>query len=302
MPSSGRWVFATSSLFLAAATGWFANAHGFPAARAAGAGAPADSVASAAHSTSTATEADDAASAANRALVQQLGEYKARALKAEEAEREAASALARMSSGPPSSLTNSKAEWSRMATESMIRLRTPCSSYNASVHFGHHSPRFGSGGSMNRSDLRVRLVGAGLRREEFDALGEVYERVHQKTWARIKDDCPVRERDVNSEDDSVRANDASIPDRIRQCQDDLLLTETTAFQSAVVHVDELRAAGASSKEARGAVERVMFALSESTEVLADETTKTLGREKASRVFEYGVLCVDEHVYQAVPKS
>jgi hypothetical protein len=70
----------------------------------------------------------------------------------------------------------------------------------------------------------------------------------------------------------------------------------------MMHVAELRAAGAGIERTSGVAQRVMFAVTSGPTALFDEMVKALGREKATRAIDNGVLCLDETLYDFRPPA
>jgi hypothetical protein len=249
-------------------------------------------VASGAPASATACVDDDAMKA-NQNLVDQLQESRRQRMIAE-----AQAHLAELKSkafererAKPGALRSGRDEWSRMAKDGKVRLRTPCSSWSATSGFrvvmgGRH------GGTMRHgTDVRQRAIAAGLEDEDTEALAKAYENAHTRTWRSIQAACEEGPLFREAISESSPETDA---DRVAICQASLLPNDASV-RGAMRRVAESRAAGNGGPGA-APEDRVAFALSESVDVLYDEMKKVLGEEKATRAVDFGVLCTNEASY------
>ncbi|MFO0676102.1 MAG: hypothetical protein U0169_06190 [Polyangiaceae bacterium] len=239
--------------------------------------------------------------AANANLVDQVREANERATAAEARRLEAEGALARSEARAPGSLVASKDEWTAAVKDERIRVRTPCPTQRSSVQFASMEPTRRSGSVSHRGDLAGRARAAGISDAELATLDEVYVRVHRKTWAKMATDCPVMPdaRLESDGDDDARTRVLTTDvERIRNCQGVLLSPDRLDVKDAIRNVAELRARGAGFDRAKTAEARILYALSQSGEVLFEELKATFGREKAARIADYGIVCLDETVYSA----
>lgn len=215
---------------------------------------------------------DPHAMKANENLVSQLQDYKHRQELAAAAAHtaEVKAATAKNETAMPSMISTPREEWKRMAKDGRFRIRRPCA----------------NGAYKNVTDLEA----AGFDEHETELLEEAYEHSQARTWSSMRAACEegpffaqaVAESTVSSESDLVDICQAS------------LLPDDDDTHAAMQRVAESRGAGRGvpGPEAR---DRVAFALSESMEVLFDEMTKRLGREKALRAVDYGLICYDEKI-------
>lgn len=266
---------------------------------------------------------DDDAMRANANLVGQLHDVRGRLTRASEIEQLVATKQGTKSDRTDihASLSTPNAAWARMADEKTLRLRTPCSSWSGIGRFGIiNGQRIAPSVVMSTSEKQRRASVAGLSAAELTALNDAYARTHARTWASIKSTCEANEayrkdlQDVidarNAEPESDVDRDGPVraptpppepPDdelRISLCRGALLDMTTDTSRVAVTRVAELRAAGAGIDRASTDAERVLHALTTSSDHLYDEMVKTLGKELATRALDNGVLCTHETVYDA----
>jgi hypothetical protein len=238
---------------------------------------------------------DPAAMAANANLVVEVraAERRAAAASGQASEAEGRAAAARADA--TRRFATSRDEWSRMAREGTIRVKIPCASWNSR---GHLEVQRVSGsrtiGMSSRGWPTVYAESAGFSREELDTLGEVYERVQERTWEAMRPTCEsdpaYREALVSSE------GEATARAKIDACRGSFLDLSTYGVPAGLAAGVELRAAGDSRERATGATERLFFALSEAPAFLDEEMTRAFGREKALSAVDNGVACFDEVVY------
>jgi hypothetical protein len=238
---------------------------------------------------------DADAMAANESLVGQIREANARLRSAEERGRELTAALAARARAAPQAIEPAREEWSSMARARTLRVRTPCARLGAAPGFWVTTPYGGRGhGSSHRGgSLPGRAEAARLSEEELEALASSYGRAHERTWATMKGACAAAGVRLPDDENEREAEDH---ERIRACKARLIQPAVEEVRVAAVRVAELRAAGATVARTRSERERVLFALTESASVLFEEMTRSLGREKAARAVDYGVLCLDETIY------
>ncbi len=235
---------------------------------------------------------DPIALQANANLVGQLGECRrdlgAARTQTTEAERratEAANAL-------PAQIVTPREEWSRMASGGTVRLRVPCASYD----------------SNGISDLDGRAKVVGLSPEELEALAGAYRKTHERTWRSIRATCEgeatfsarvksVQERARRRRGAAFELGEAQLVDL---CRPLVLEPDETTTRSTWSEVAQLRGAGRGSERARDDRERFAFALTESERVLLDEMVRAVGREKALRAVDHGILCLQETTYETRP--
>jgi hypothetical protein len=240
---------------------------------------------------------DPLAMAANDNLVTQVHDYGERWRHADEAARRAERRLRDREGEVPARLATSREEWTRMARDGIFRLRLPCQNWNDAPRTGFLTA---SGGrtSASRSDAPVRAVGAGISSEELEGLREAYARAAAKTWAKMKAVC-VRDEDyqaAEADEESPLENDY---DRIQACRASLV-HRTDGRMEGMAHVAKLHAAGVSTSHAQSEEELVLLALDESSAELFTAMVHALGREKALRAVDYGVLCLEESFYVLGP--
>lgn len=241
---------------------------------------------------------DAAAMEANANLVLQLQDTQRQLRSAEQRASMAESTAVAASSSAPATVVLARQEWSRMARDGMIRVLTPCNTPSATSHYavrGQH--RLNSYSHRGRSDPTARAEVAGLSPEESEALRTVYERSHARTWRAMQGVCEASEAfrdavkemgDAGSEADAVRS---------AICTNLLANASSDEGRRAIVDV-AVRRAAAHPTLGKGPTdaERVLFAVTASMDDLFDETVKMFGREKALRIANSGVLCVDEDVF------
>ena len=240
---------------------------------------------------------DRAAMEANANLVAQLSEARREKSAADERMRDAETKLAAVASAraTPRAAGGDRDEWARMARDGRVRLRTPCTSWSSGRAFG----RIGVGrrsflSSGGAHELRERARAAGLEDGELETLEQAYTRAHARTWTEMRAACEEGKFFKEAIEESGPTSDA---DKIGICQASLLPNEPGP-RAAMRRMAEARAAGTASP-GRSAEERVSFALGRSVEVLFEEMTNALGREKAERALDYGVLCTNEITYEDV---
>jgi hypothetical protein len=248
---------------------------------------------------------DAAAMAANGRLAAELHDVQDRLATAERSSREREPKSAPSATATLPSLGIAANEWSRMAREGILRIRTPCSNWDEMDHFETRSPSGGSatgGYSSGRGlGLQRRAEAAGLSREELEALTDVYHRTQSRIWKKIESACGAlvtQDESGSSTDDAAPATDEA---RIAACASAISPGDETTHR-AMGRVAELHAAGASEARAEGPQERVLFALTESTQTLSEEMVHVLGREKAARALDYGIVCIDEMIYSSHPEA
>ena len=234
---------------------------------------------------------DDDAMRANANLVRQLAELNARAQRLE-ADKVAADARAAERQAAPSPLAVPRDEWTRMREAKTLRLRTPCSSWSGRARVSLRTPshtRLSIGGHGGLASMRAEA--AGLAPEELTAVEDAYKRAHARTWTKMRPACT----DVVYERSEAPDNDA---ERLATCANRKLHVRAQQTQRAMDRVAELRAAGAGVDRTTTDEERILGALAESSETLAEELVHALGREKAARAVDYGIVCLDETTYMA----
>jgi hypothetical protein len=239
---------------------------------------------------------DDDAMQANANLVRQLAELNARAQRLE-GDVVTAETRARVQQAPPPPLSVPSAEWTRMREAKMLRLRTPCGSWDGRPRVSLRTPthtRMSIGGHGGLVSMRAES--AGLAPEELTAVEDAYKRAHARTWGKMRAACT----DVVYSRSEAPDNDA---ERLATCANRKLRVRAQETQRAMDRVAELRAAGASVERATTDEERILGALAESSDALAEELVHALGREKAARAVDYGIVCLDETTYMGErPKS
>lgn len=234
---------------------------------------------------------DDDAMRANANLVRQLHEASARLRELEGAKAELEASEKARASRVASPFSVPQSEWTRMARAKMIHVRTPCLSWDARGRSVSRTPtgtRISMGGGPSGAPQRAEL--AGLDAAELSTLEDAYKRAHARTWEKVKRACA----DALGDDASERADGW----KVARCAGVKIRPSSDDAKRAIQAVAELRAAGRGSAEARTDEERILAAVAESGDVLMDELTKAMGRDRASRASEYGLLCVDETTYWA----
>jgi hypothetical protein len=238
---------------------------------------------------------DPAAMAANANLVGQVHDAERRAAGAREAAAREAEARIVAARAETPRLATSRDEWARMAREGTIRLRLPCASWSSGgrLEVQRVSGRRTVGHAPGRWQ-GTRAEAAGFSSEELETLGDVYRRVHERTWEAMR---PLCEGDPTyTENLALASEEPTARDRIDACRRSLLDVSTYGVAAGIASAAELRAAGAPRERARGNEERLAFALSEAPALLDEEMTRTFGREKTLRAVDNGLLCFDEAVY------
>jgi hypothetical protein len=242
-----------------------------------------------------ATCIDPAAMEANANLVGQVRDFNERLGLAQAAARDGKAKPAVAGEGSPEQLAVANDEWSRMAREGTFRVRVPCASWDSSASFETLSPDFGAASSQSLENAR-RADAAGLSPEELGALEGVYRQVNARTWRRMQGVCETN--DEYRKAAKKLPPDATDYDRAAMCRSSVLSMSDDASVRAMKNAAELRAAGAPIGRTKGEVERVFFAATESTGDLYSEMERVLGRDKARRAIDYGVVCLDESIYMA----
>ena len=212
--------------------------------------------------------------------------------------------LAAIAQAPSPRLVTSAEEWARMAKEGTIRVRMPCSRWNAGGRYAVRTTKRGSltTGSSRNFETARRADTAGLSSEEQETLAEVYTRTHARSWAAMRSAC---ESNADYREAIAEQDEPSEQVKMTLCSARLLDVNEPSTRVALTRVAELRAAGAGLERAGSDAERVAFAFTDGPSILHDELVKALGREKATRAVDNGVLCVDESVYdvrQADPEG
>ncbi|HVH43029.1 MAG TPA: hypothetical protein VM925_11820 [Labilithrix sp.] len=252
-------------------------------------------------STGASSALDDAcidrhAMAANANLVEQVGDYRRRLDVANEQAAGTHDAARSLANEPPRRLVPPRDEWARMARDGTIRVRVPCSRWDADGSFTVVGADGAAGTEAAGSGAGGRMAVAGLSAEELEALGATYERAHAKTWAAMRSTCEgsVAFRAYIDEHEQ----DAELTDerRVAYCASSFLDMREPPVRRAIGYVAQLRASGAGIERAKSDEQRVAFALSNASTDLYREMVTTLGRDKATRAIENGVGCIEETVY------
>ena len=242
---------------------------------------------------------DRLAMEANANLVGQVHDYRSRLTAVERRAQEAELERTKAAEGPPARLVTSRAEWARMAREGTIRVRVPCSRPDRHPRFfvqRTHQHGIGISGSVRTFEAQNRAFAAGLSEHELEALADAYTRTQARTWAAMRSVCEAnagfRESIENRDEEAELTDEARIDD----CRAHLLDIDEPDARAGLARVAELHAAGAGIDRTRTDAQRVAFALTSSPAALFDEMVRVLGREKATRVIDNGVLCLDETLF------
>lgn len=129
----------------------------------------------------------------------------------------------------------------------------------------------------------------------MEALSEASDRALARTWAAMRRACEedgifrARMRGLAGEDLTDKM-------RVEICGGTVLHLNDPAARAALTRVAELHAAGAGVDRTVNDAQRVADALMSASTVLYDETARVLGREKATRAIDDGVLCLDETLF------
>jgi len=242
---------------------------------------------------------DRLAMEANANLVGQLHDYRRRLVSAEERAKGAERERTRAAESPPSRLVTSRAEWARMAREGRIHVRLPCSNIDQSGSLTvRRAGSIGIGTSFRSGETQRRAELLGLSRPEIQALADAYKRAHARTWAAMRPTCDANERfrtAVWAHDEDHPPTDLQLIERCRNVVLDLDLDDASAG-AALTRVAELHAAGAGIGRATSDEQRAIFALTNAPAMLFEEMVGVLGREKAVRAIDGGLVCLDETVF------
>jgi len=240
---------------------------------------------------------DPSAMEANANLVTQVHDYKARLALAESRRDEAEGKVGQLAAAAQLRHVASIDEWARMSREGTLRLKMPCSSWDG---IGNFSTRRAKRGTMSRSggnrrfERAQRAEMAGLSSEERDALPDVYRRAHARTWAAMRSVC---EANADFRKAMTEVEEPTDESRVETCRNQLLDVHEATARTAMARVTELRAARGTVDRATSDVKRVTFALTDAPHTLDEEMVRALGREKATRAADNGVICFDETIYQ-----
>jgi hypothetical protein len=282
---------ALASVTSVAAGGWALGRSSQPRTLQAPSSAPAVQVADA-----TGSCTDGLAMSANANLVGQVHDYREKLAVAQRHANDASLRATAAAGAAPTHVVPSRAEWARMARDGKVRLRLPCTSWDTV-----HAYELERNGSMIRTvnsfqnERTRRAEAAELSSEELDALAEAHQRAHDRTWAAIRSLC---ETDPGYREwrESVNDEAATSRDRIDVCRGSILAPGSVTTRTALARVIEIQAAGLGSDRASSAEQRVAFALTNASNVLFDEVARTIGRDKAIRAADNGILCFDESVF------
>lgn len=239
---------------------------------------------------------DPAAMEANANLVAQVRDYKTKLALAEGRRDDAEAKVGQLSAAARLKHVTSTDEWARMSREGTLRLKLPCDTWDGNGNFAARRANRGlmTGGSRSRgAERRQRAEMAGLSEQERDALPEIYERAHARTWAAIRSIC---EASSDFRDAMKEVEEPTVDLRIHICRSQMLNVHGVENRTAMARVLELRAARAGIDRATNDIERVTFALTEAPQTLDEELVKAFGREKATRAADNGVTCFDETIY------
>jgi hypothetical protein len=244
---------------------------------------------------------DHLAMEANANLVGQVQDYKRQLTFALDRATDAEQRAMTVANAPPARIVSSREEWGRMARDRSIRVKAPCETWSSTPRFS--TRKQGSGFSVgtrigrSRMESNQRAALAGISAEELETLGEAYQRVHARTWAAMRSTCeaqPAFREWIASHEDEV--DDLTDMRRIEICRSTSLDVNDPNTRPALLHMAELRATGQGGERAASDEERIAFAVTNAPAVLFDEMVKTLGREKAIRAIDNGIVCVDETAY------
>ncbi len=244
---------------------------------------------------------DQAAMDANANLVAQLHEARAQLRQVHATAKELEAKTVEVEDRAPATFVTRPDEWSRMGKDGMLRLQTPCKSYDASPRIrviGANVSRMSATG-RSTSMAPFRLAAIGLVAEELPALEQAYARAHAQTWKRMRAIC---EKSDAYREAIAEHRPESDHERIETCRSALLPTRSER-RPAMQRVAELLAANAGADRATTDEDRVLLTATQSSADLWSELDKTFGREKAKRVAESGLVCLDETVYDVrLPKE
>ncbi len=236
---------------------------------------------------------------ANANLVGQVHDYRSRLTVIERRAKEAELERAKAAGEPPARLVASRAEWGRMAREGTIRVRVPCAGPGHGSHFAVHRVRqrgSGLGRSGDGFETRERAAAAGLSPQELEALAEAYTRTHARTWAAMRSACEADVGFRESMEGRDPNDELTDEERIDECRSHVLDIDAPSARAGLTRAAELQAVGAGMNGATTDEQRVAFALASSPAALFDEMVRALGREKATRAIDNGVLCLDETLF------
>ena len=241
---------------------------------------------------------DRLAMEANANLVGQVHDYRSRLTLAEQRIKVADLERAKVLHGVPAALLPSAAEWARMARDGTLRLRLPCSRPDERGGYAVRRSQETAIGILRsplNGDFRERMRAAGLSTEELETIEDAYGRTHRRTWDTIRSACEAS-AGYRSAMAAHAEGEMSDEGRIEECKDHVLDIEEPSTRAALRRVAELHAADAAIERTTNDEQRIAFALTSATATLFDEMVRALGREKATRAIDNGILCLEETLF------